>query len=146
MKTSFVTAVAVLSAAVAVNASANNVDSKDCLYLKSHAVVQLGDIVVPQGETAKPTYSFKVDAWLDKQYPGDVWADMEQTICMEGDCRTEKWPNGLVREYYGWHVQNMGSLDIGHRMLNKGTFNSTFRLRSGSLGCDVTAVGTIYVQ
>jgi len=144
---SVVTAVAVLVAAVAVTgAQAQNVDSKDCLYLKSHAMVQLGDIVVKQGEVARPTFAYKVDAWLDKQYGGDVWVDLTNTYCIEGDCRTDKWPNGYVRPLYGYHSENMGTLDIGHRMLTKGTFNSTYRLRSGTLGCDVTAVGTIFVQ
>lgn len=147
MKNTLTTAVAVLATAVAVNASAQNVDSKDCPGLhNSHMMVQLGDVVVKQGEVAKPTYSFKVTAYLDKDYTQDIYVDMINDYCIDGECHHDVWPQGYVRPLYGYHVENMGTLDLHKVMLTKGTYNTTFRLHSKMLKCDVTAVGTIFVQ
>lgn len=137
---------ALVSAGITGTSFAQNVDSKDCRYLRSHMMVQLGDVVVKQGEVARPMFNFRVSAYLDKDYPSDIWVDIQNDYCIDNDCRHDVWPRGLVRPLYGYQVENMGTLDIGKVMLNKGTFNSTYRLRSGALGCDVTAVGTIFVQ
>lgn len=132
---------------IAANVHAQNVDSKDCPGLHdSHMMVQLGDVVVKQGEVAKPTFSFRVSAYLDGNYPSDIYVDMINDYCIDGDCRHDVWPAGYVRPLYGYHIENMGTLDIGKVMLNKGTFNTTFRLHSKVLQCDVTAVGTIFVN
>lgn len=137
-----VTAVAVLASAVAV---AQNVDSKPCLYA-GHMMVQLGDVVVNQGGIARPMYSFQVSAWPDGEHPySDIPVDLENTWCIDGDCHTLQWNGYQITPTRGVDIGYTGTLD-GKPMLTKGTFNSTYRLHSRTLRCDVTAVGTVFVQ
>lgn len=132
-------------ASLAAAALANNVDSKTCAY-GGHMLVQLGDVVVKQGETANPMYNYEVTAWPDGLHPySDIPVDIQNTWCIDGDCHTTVWNGYTVTPTRGVNIGFTGNLK-GKVMVNKGTFNSTFRLRSATLQCDVTAVGTIFVN
>ena len=108
--------------------------------------IQLGDVVVKQGETANPMYNYEVTAWPDGLHPySDIPVDIQNTWCIDGDCHTTVWNGYTVTPTRGVNIGFTGNLK-GKVMVNKGTFNSTFRLRSATLQCDVTAVGTIFVN
>ncbi len=150
MNTLFVTAIAVGLTVVAASSSAiaNNIDSKDCDYygISVNFMVHLSDIVVKQGEIARPTYSFSIDTGLARDGHYSIYFDLVNDYCIDNTCYNEIWSRKPITALQGFHMRGSGTLDLHKIMLNKGTFNSTYRLHSNELACDVTAVGTIFVQ
>lgn len=150
VKNHVVTAVAVLVTAVTVNSSAQNIDSKASERYHGHLTVQLGDVVVKQGEIARPMYSYSIDAWVGpertRQFQPDLFVDIKSNYCIDGLCHYDTWQKQDVRYDVGLHIKASGMIDLKKVMEKKGTYNSTFRIHSESLGCDVTAVGTIFVE
>lgn len=134
-------------------ASASNSDSKECTAFGGHLAVTVDDIHVTAGQDPHPYYSISADAYFPPPpYPGSplskstYYIDLTLDLCIAGQCQSMPWNESLYL-IHDIHSHSGGPMGIPHMSpIPKGTYNSTVRLHSRMLQCDVTAVGTVFVE
>lgn len=123
-------------------ANANNIDQKTCKYLNGHLFVQLADTTVKLGKEATPVFNYILSAPADGEH--GEYVNFKADYCIDQFCGHQNW-NSWVDASTGLYINTTGRIVLHRKMLNKGTYNATFRIYSTSMQCDVTAVSTIFV-